>query len=89
MAFCCARLSGNAVLPSAWSAVIDRVTWLAVGRSARSTSVKLIDPVSLSVSASVMLPVTSTMATAGASLVPVRVTLTVLVDSPPRPSLMV
>ena len=88
IAACCAPLSVSTLL-SALVAATDLVTSVAVARSLKSTSAKVIEPVSLSVVPSVMAPVTSTTASTGTSLVPCRVTVTSCVGVPPWPSLTV
>ena len=84
------RVSG--VVPSCLSASRDLRTWLAVGRSVRSRSAKVIEPVSVRVPAppiSPSSPATSTALTTGTSLVPLRVTVTSWSTTPPFPSLTV
>ena len=79
IAACWAAVSVSAV-------VTDLVTSVAVGVSVRSRSVKVIEPASVSVAPSVMVPATSTTAMTGASLLPVIVTVTSWVSVPPLAS---
>ena len=89
IADCCADERVNVVVPSARLAATLVVALLAVGRSLRSTSVKVTEPESVSVAPSVMTPATSTATVAGASLAPVMVTVTSSESLPPLPSAMV
>ena len=85
-------VSASGVLPSCLSATRDLIAWLAVGRSVRSRSAKVIEPVSVRVPAppiSPSSPATSTALTTGTSLVPLRVTVTSWSTTPPFPSLTV
>ena len=66
--------------------VTEAVASVALGVSVRSRSVKVIDPASLTVPPSVIVPVTSTGVMTGVSLVPVMVIVTSWVASPLLPS---
>ena len=86
IADCCADERVNVVVPSARLAATLVVALLAVGRSLRSTSVKVTEPESVSVVPSVIVPATSTATVAGTSLAPVMVTVTSSESVPPLPS---